>query len=226
MFEVELPPRKAQGGGHVFIFLSLFFLLLAFFVALNSIATFEINRTRAVLFSVTTTFSNEGADSLKPDWAVPLESPILMPEEFHRTLADLVATVFPLATVEPIRPDRMMEITVPAETVFVAGQADLRPEVGVLLDGIADGLVRHPPGLRYMAEITVDGAPVTPQGLAQGETLAISRAAALAKEIIRRGAPRTVLAAGVARGEGGNVRLTFRGRSDEAPTVDLHQLVR
>src|SRR3546814_12776738 len=49
----KLPPTKDSGS---YLFLSVFLLLLAFFILLNAISTFEETKSRAVMDSMSSTF--------------------------------------------------------------------------------------------------------------------------------------------------------------------------
>ena len=50
------PPAQDGRSGTVFVFLSLFLLVLAFFIVLVTISTVETAKSKAVLTSVTSTF--------------------------------------------------------------------------------------------------------------------------------------------------------------------------
>lgn len=226
MLETEVPTPKEQGDKNIILFLSLYLLLLAFFIVLNSVSTLEEEKTYAVITSVATTFGWEGSRGFEVKPPASVEGKFLEPEEFLEAIADLVETAFPLAKIKVITPDRLMQVSVPPESLFVADEPRVLGEAVTFLVDVADALGQNPPGLRYETEVVVAGPWITARDLAPGETLEIARSGALAAELAERGAPPGTVAVGVDHDESGEVRLMFHVRSEDDPRVDFRQLAR
>lgn len=226
MSEVQVPNRKDEADKGIVLFLSLYLLLLAFFIVLNSISTIEEEKRYAVLTSVALTFGWEGSRGVEAQPPAVVEGQFLEPEKFHEKIADLVKTAFPLAQVKVVTPNRLMQVSVPAESLFVADEARFGGEAVAFLAEVADALGRNPLGVRYEAEIVVAGAWITARELAGGETLDIARAGALGSELGRLGAPPGTVVTGVDHDESGEIRLMFHIRPEEEPRVDFRELAR
>jgi hypothetical protein len=226
MLKVAASPRTGKDQKIFVVLLSLYLLLLAFFILLNSISRFEEGKTRAALTSVTTTFATKKSGTVDPQSSGTIESEFLAPSEFLKTLASLVTTSVPAAEVETITPDRLIQISLPVESLFVEGEPRFLPEAAPILQGVVDLLARHPPGLRFEAEVVLGAAPIAPHDPDQGETLEIARAGASARELARLGLPGSRVAVGVDQGDPDRIRFLFYVRSENRPTVDLHQIAR
>ena len=226
MLNDQVPAKKDVEDKNIILFLGLFLLLLAFFIVLNSISTIVEEKTYVVLTSVSLTFGWEGSAGRELNPPATVEGKFLSPEEFHEKVADLVKTAFPFAQVKIITPDRLMQISMPPESLFVADEPRLRSDAVTILGDIADALGRSPLGVRYETEAVVAGPWITGRELAQGETLEIARSGALAAELAAAGAPPGTVVAGVDHDESGEVRLRFYVRSEDEPRVDFRNLVR
>ncbi len=224
MFQAEPSPRTTWDHRIFVVFLSLYLLLLAFFILLQSISTFEEDKSGAALRSVTATFATNEVNRAESEFLPATDGTRLAPPELLERTAELVKTAFPVAMVEEVTPNRVIEISLPTESLFVEGEARLRPEATAILKGIADLLGRHPPGLRYETEILVGSPWTTERDLESGETLEIARAGAFARELGTDGLPGSRMAVGLDQGEPERVRLLFYVRSEDDPKVDFRQV--
>lgn len=130
---------KQKDSGPV-LFLSLFLLLLAFFILLNSLSTLEDTKTRAVISSVSATFKT----TKKPDMSVQIListlGPVPEPEEVISEIERLWVTAIPLTQSKIITPGREMEMTLPVNELFLNGEATLRADRQNLINVTADAL--------------------------------------------------------------------------------------
>jgi flagellar motor protein MotB len=224
MFDAEPSRPTTKDHGTFVVFLSLYLLLLAFFIILYSISTFEEERTAAALGSVTATFATSKYSRAESEYLPATDGTRLAPPELLERTAELVKTAFPVAEVEVVTPNRVIEISLPTESLFFEGEARLRPEAAAILRGIADLLGRHPPGLRYETEILVGSPWTTERDLKKGQTLEIARAGAFARELGSHGLPGSRMAVGLNQGEPERVRLLIHVRSEDDPKVDFRQI--
>lgn len=189
--------------------LSLQILMLAFFILLVSISSFDTPRVRSVLDSVQATFSDMPApadsdgDTSRAD-AIALAAIL---EE----LEGVLATALELDRVERVG-DGAVQLDMPADALFVADSAQLEPGRADLLKRIVAALDRRPPGYRYDLQALV-GAPAAP--VAEGadaaapSMTAIDRAGALARALLEGGAMPSGIAGGVLPGAPGRLRLVI-----------------
>jgi len=130
---------KQKDQGPV-LFLSLFLLLLAFFILLNSLTTLEETKTRAVLSSVSATFQTTKPADISVQILISTLGPVPEPEEVIDELQRLWVTAIPLTKSEVITPGREMEMTLQVNDLYLGGEATLRADRKGLLDATADAL--------------------------------------------------------------------------------------
>ena len=95
MDEILIPVAPRDGGhqGTVFVYLSLFFLILAFFIVLVAISTVEETKSKAVMHSLTSTFTTLQPSGDKPTDFTAKEGEVLGRQE--RKLAPIMAKMNP-----------------------------------------------------------------------------------------------------------------------------------
>ncbi|WP_142848952.1 hypothetical protein [Telmatospirillum sp. J64-1] len=209
----EQPQYRAEPPGASPLMLSVFLLLLAFFILLNSLSTYQDVRGQAVLESVKSTFSPQReSPSLMPERA-DLGEVLAAQQSFQDRLQSVMEGAIPAVRLNFIRAGRELEAVFHSDNLFVEDQVALRPGRGPFLDGIAAAMAAAPPGLRFEMDVMVgvaDGAmPV-------GETLEAARAGLVVREMGTRGLDGSALAIGMERGHPGRVRLVFRVRGQDA----------
>lgn len=186
--------------------LSVYLLLLAFFVVLNSISHFEQARTRAVTGSLNETFSADGLPTKKTVPLVSSRGDIVSDVEVLSRIGHLISTELALALVRELKPGHTMEVTVPVEALFLPGQESIDPLLRPLIEKVAASLAAPSRGIRYDVDILVAGE--------SGDDLAVGRSAFLASVFVQAGAPRRSVIAGVEHNSSGALRLLFHVRPE------------
>jgi len=187
--------------------LSLFLLLLVFFIVLNAQAERKADRTQAVLASLETRYPvftihprlREGHEP------VASRSGTVFAADRLEGLGDLFATAIAVSKVTVVTPGRLLEVRLPADSLFVPGTARLRTDRHGLIDRVIDSLRRPPAGGRLEVEafLAIDeGGHSQPPGPVQ-------RSAALARALTGGGAPAGSVSVGIERGLPGTARLQF-----------------
>lgn len=136
-----------------YLFLSLFMLLLAFFILLNALATFETHRAQAVMRSVQNTFQSRLEPDLRAEVLVPTLGVDPEPEAVTEELERIWLTAFPLATVDRLQPGNTFQLTMRFSDVFEPDSADLRPDRVALMRATATVLANRPEG--YLTQVQV-----------------------------------------------------------------------
>ncbi|MDJ0685653.1 MAG: hypothetical protein QNJ84_13190 [Alphaproteobacteria bacterium] len=147
------PMRVSDTGP--FLFLSLFLLLLAFFILLNAISTLEETKSRAVLSSVAATFQSKVVPDRQAEILISTLGPAPRPEDVTDDLERLWATAVPIAQIEVLSPGRVLQLSMPVTQVFVGGQAAVRADRRDLLRATAFALASRLPGLTVQLRMTV-----------------------------------------------------------------------
>jgi len=209
------PKPGAGGGGSVFLFLSLYLLILAFFILLVSISTIEEVKQQAAIESVTTTFTNIVPPTTEIVAVSSEEGDVDAGQEFQEKITGIFATSLRLAKVEIIQPGRLMRVQVPTDAMFFKKKAEIRPAQHPLLDRIVLALSGRPVGLRHDMELVIGSPYAGGKSLPIGQTLELSRAGVLARELLARGAPPDSVAVGIKPGNPNEINIWLFTRSME-----------
>ncbi len=182
--------------------LSLFLLLLAFFVLLSTLSRFEATRTKAVLGSLDATF--RAPDQVGFERRLEsLVGVLVGAERLENVVTDILRTAIALDTHEFLRVGAELTATLRVSDFFEASRATARPGIMELAELLADAVAAPPAGLRYEVDILLH--PVVDE-----VDLAVQRADMLAKIFSDGGTPDDGLAVGLTSGDTRNIRLVFR----------------
>lgn len=210
-----------RGDANAGLLLSLYLLLLAFFIVLYSISNREKVRSIAAIDSLTATFQIEGAKVLdvhqRAAVTVPFDSLATVKRELRRVFEQEV----PIANVHIFRRGDVMYVTVPAVAIFVPGTAELRLEPPTFLDGLAGALKRRNGDATLEVRFVVGTGRSFPRADAP-PGLPLRRSARLAGALDGRDLPGISVAAGVAVGYGGVIQILFlEPRPDDLATAGV-----
>ena len=196
--------RETPRNPLLMLVLSLYLLLLAFFVVLNTISNVEVTRLQAVSGSLNETFAAEGKPTPKTVKLVSSAGNIFSDTAFLSRVGNLIGTELALATVEEILPGRLMEVTMSADSLYIQGREAINPLRRSIVDRVAKALINPSPGVRYDVDILV--------GDSATDGLAVGRSAFLANAFALAGSPARSIAAGIEQGAPGQLRLLFHVR--------------
>ncbi|MDP6343322.1 MAG: hypothetical protein QF578_02795 [Alphaproteobacteria bacterium] len=220
--QVDRSPDAHRG---TLILLSLYLLLLAFFVLLNSVARFEDTRARQAIGSVNAEFrallpfTKTGRTSGTSDGI------FRGADAFRRELRKLFEDALPLAVFEPAKGGEALRLEVAAEDLFRPGEVDLRPRSRPLIDKLAAILARDRPGLRVEAELVLGAGASLPSGRDIGTAFSLRRAGSLAHALRRRGVPAEGIRVGLLPGDRDNVSLSFQLRDLAQAKITFEEAV-
>ena len=191
--------------------LSLQLLLLAFFILLVSMSSFDTQRVRSVLGSVQSAFSD--ASSTREGDAETNRADAIVLDAITDEIEGVLATALQLDRVERVG-GGAVDVELAAETLFAAGTAQLLPGRSEMLKRIVTALDRRPAGYRYDLDVLL-GRSGSEAGMSGGDlpappTLEIDRAGALAQAFQNSGAQESGIAAGLLPTAPGKLRLVIR----------------
>ena len=136
---IEIKNQKQKDGSPL-LFLSLFLLLLAFFILLNSMAELEKNKTRQVITSVSSTFKTISQANKFVQIHLSTLGPVPEPEDVIDEINNLWVTAIPLIKTEIITPGREMKISMHVDDIFEKGSVRLREDKQGLINQTANVL--------------------------------------------------------------------------------------
>lgn len=198
--------------------LSLFLLLLAFFIVLFNVSRADRGRTDAVGESLTSAFRTAGLQTTTPEIHASQSGEAPGPELALERLGDLVRTELRAAEIRVVRPGRLMQVRTATGDLFLPGSPELRAERGGFLWELARLVGTPVDGRRHKVEIYIGSDWITPDQMKGVIPVPISRAANLADQLIARGALAGTVMAGIRPDDDGTVTLLFRIDPEFRPT--------
>ena len=193
--------------------LSLKLLLLAFFILLNGISQFEVEKTRAVLESVNAVFNGRFA-------AIPSTGPepvVLAPFDYTDgalgDIGQLFRATLPAARVEITARGPALRIELSAGSLFRPGRAELQPGRGLLLGRLASALIREQAAGQPLVVELLHGLPSRGMHVvadAGPRALELLRAGLFAREMTGRGLAPDALSVGVVPNKPGVIQILIR----------------
>lgn len=249
-------PAASQGrdNGPV-LFLSLFLLLLAFFILLNALSTIETRKSRAVIESLSSTFRTDKQSNLKSERLVSLLGDVPNPEEVQQEMERLWSTAIPLAKVEDVTKGSTMQLVFPATDLFLGGEATLRGDRADLISATASVLAAKMDGYIASMEVVAEvpdatsvrtegplrkggdkipdvadlndpARPLVQSGALETGGLPFARMSGLAKALVKAGAPPDTFEVGFKNGDRDNIRIRFYIRPVGEAFVTFSDLAR
>lgn len=227
------PRAKGKDMGPI-MFLSLFLLLLAFFILLNTLSTFEEAKARKVIKSVTSTFKTELINETKAQIMISTVGPLPEANKIIENVEKLWVTAVPLVNVASLKDGSVMEMSVPIREIFVAGEIALRADRIDLINETAAVLEKPFDGniLELQLMIGVDSLErlkttlpkvvgtelddtVNPEEInleqpdEDNRSLAFARTAIAARSLVEAGAPKSQVSVGLMHSDPDVVRMRF-----------------
>lgn len=206
--------------------LSLYLLILVFFIVLVSISAREELKSTKVMDSVASTFAPGSRSATHLANLPDVDGQEMAGHTFHKRIANLVSERLRVAKVTVVKPGEVMRISLPADSLFRSGTADIRAFQDSLLDRIVAELGNRPPGLYFELEFAIGSPYAIGVSLPISATLEVDRAGAFARRMLTLGAPPNAISVALRPGDPQDVTLTFlvRGRDEEdAHLVDPNQ---
>lgn len=116
--ELERPKKVVQGGGWVLLSLALFILLLAFFIVLNTLTTFQEARFSAVQSSVQQAFAPDIFGETKGAGETDVQEPATDSGSAFNELEEMLKAEIGLIAVQRSADNKTMVISLPEDVVF------------------------------------------------------------------------------------------------------------
>ncbi len=201
------------------IFLGLFLLVLAFFILLVSISTFEQVKSDAVMDSLTSTFTAVLPPTTDPVEFNAKDGDILAGEAFQQQITTTFSTAIQVEQVDVVQAGRLMRLQLRTNQLFVADAVEVREDVLPVVDRIIAVLSNRPPGLRQDMEIIIGSSTAEGGALPVSETLEMQRVGSLAATFVSRGAPPDSVAIGLKQGNPLEISFWFWVRSQQETAI-------
>ncbi len=209
--------KPVQRDWTTMVFVSLYLVLLAFFLVLNALSTKEESKVRMVLESIDAKFrgpfyvENGVIDVTQRPGVVRVKNDAL--DEIGVLLRGIA--IDPDANVDTN--GDILRVTIRTHVLFAPTSATLRSNQSGLLDTLADILQRSDGGETVDTGLMINtGAALLKPGTAAAD-LAARRAASLSAALVSRGVAATTVAAGLNTGNSTTTLMTFKRRRPTSP---------
>ncbi len=216
--------RSSEDHGNV-VLMSLYLLLVAFFVLLNSMAQFEEFRIEEAMGSVKSEFRNE--------WATADTGPSLPSQkgrapavdDFHGEVRQFFEELLPVDHVDLVRQGDIIRLAVPIDDLFRPDEVTPRPRGGPFLDRLAVSLKQKRPGLQAEVEMVLGTGITLPGGDNAVGAFELRRVSSLAHAMRRRGVAAPAVRTGLVPGDPGQISFIFRLHDETRARVTFSEMV-
>jgi len=222
---------KSDAGRTITLFLALYLLILAFFILLVSISSVEEVKSKALMESLTSTFSSVLPPRMDLTAFNATTGDFLAADEFQRQVTGLFSTIVGIVKVDVIQPGRMMRVEMDADGLFEVDQAVIREGQYGFMDRLVAALSASPPGLRFEMEFVVPAPWKKDQTLPIDKNLSVDRAGAFARDLLARGVPPGAVSIGLKGSDEKTVEIWFhirgidenRIRFEDSPLIKVRK---
>lgn len=199
---------KARKETTSIIFVSLYMLLLAFFIFLQSISVFKEERVRSVLGSVEVAFQGFSRDTPAEQQKKRAGEEQGM-QAFHAKLKTVFETAVPLIEAETRDEGTRLQLSLPLSQLFGTGSTEPRESLESFFDDVAATLIARDRDLSTEMEILIETGVALPALSGADRDLATRRLTALLRLFTDKGVPARNLSIGIAPGEGRRIHFSF-----------------
>ncbi|MAZ02263.1 MAG: hypothetical protein CMN56_03915 [Sneathiella sp.] len=207
MIEPMTGPAVTKSANSV-IFVSLYLLLLAFFIFLHSISVIQEDRMRTVLGSVQVAFNGLSRDT-PADRQRKLSGEEQGTQEFYAKLKNVFETAVPLVEAHTSRDGTQLQFSVPLRQLFAYRSIELRETLDSFINEVAAMLISRNGNAATDLEILIGTGMTLPSVDDVADDIAALRASYLAATMMDRGVPSRNLSIGMAAGDAGLVHFSF-----------------
>lgn len=215
----ELEATKAGQDASINTFVSIYLLLLAFFVVLNAISNQRVAKAGAVLESLNSAFQRQFAPPASVLDIISEPRAVAPTDEFLAEVRGLLASVFDVDANFPTTGGNLLEVEMPVSQLFEPGSVALKPEIETFLERFSELAVGGQPGERREVEFQFSAEPDE-----VGDNLRIRRAGRLARLLESRAVPATSIAVALKDGAEGTVTVAFRSLEESRAALTFAEL--
>jgi len=204
--------KRAVGSSTTLVFVGLYFLLLAFFIYLNSLSVPVEEKINSVIGSIDVAFKGKEELSQQPE-DNSQSSDKLGLATFHAELKQVYETSIPLVQSEINEAGDQLQFTIPISQLFPDGVVHFRENRTELFQNTARVLIKRSNIKPTDMEILIGVGSDFPTANEVRESLAIKRANSLVQNFIKEGVPSRSVFIGLAEEGEEQVYFKFYERS-------------
>jgi len=200
---------EQNGSGMATLMVSLYLVVLAFFILLNSISVKDVQKTQNAINSLTSVFSNQKGNS-----DLKMESPAIFDFNFivsnyFDSIEDVIRSVFQVENVTMERSGNSLSITIPINIFFYGDEQGLKKQQREFLDSISSILKEEQYGAQVYFDFKVDSFSYLNNFKEQAENEDVARTSLIIDYLLSKGVPRQLISGGIRFNEKNNVTIDF-----------------
>ena len=223
------PSERKSSDHNLLATLSLFLLILAFFILLNALSQLETDRTRMVIESVNEAFRGRivSTRSVAPHPAAVGQ--LDDGQVLVKTIEQLFQNTIPAVETAVSADASTLRLDLAASALFRRDRVALRRGRELLFERVAEALLDHGKRGRYFEVDLLHGIPAAREATvaeAGGRSLEIGRVSALVRLLEQQGIAPERLAAGILPDQPADVQVQIRIYDEPPPQGDFEALVR
>lgn len=215
-------PSVTLNDPSVSLFLSLYLILLAFFILLSAVSSISAGKSAAAVGSVNAAFrSDTPAEVLTGDSILLVRGAGQLDRNLLGSVRANFTSAFPNDEVVETIVGTAVRFVVAADRVFQPGSSVVHEDAGDLLEKLAVSLETSALGFRNEVEVVLRTGPDLHSIGGPERRQLIERAGALAREIVSKGVHARSVQVGLRAGTPGTIAFSFRQTDEAAPVVDF-----
>lgn len=215
-FDYQDNVQEENKNGTNFLFVSLYSLVLAFFILLFSYSTIAQKKVRETVDSVKSTFSTPGIGEMQDAMEQPPLGTELPLHTYYAEIKKVAVEEMQIDEAQIIERGNVLIFRLPVYLFFKEGTAQV-DDKRLFMARLADDLVNNPVGKELNVEFMLgrDAQPaVGAQEKKPGVQLSVFRAGAFARALVGMGVDENTIYTGLSEGDPDFFTLTFSPRAE------------
>jgi len=192
----------------VVVFLGLYLLLLAFFILLNTISSFDAKKSESAKDSVGAAFSDILPPVLRAREEKISKGAVLALDSYQGQVQAALATIISLVETTSLG-EGQLRVNTSVEELFDAKGEELNEDALAFMDKIARVLRRKEPGVRRQLEIVIGVGDTLPEQVDAGSSTELRQVSVFIHQLVEREVEPGLISIGLSPGNEGGIVMFF-----------------
>jgi hypothetical protein len=204
----QAPADAPNEDPTVVIFLGLYLLLLAFFILLNTISTFDEEKSEQAKDSVGAAFSEILPPALRAEEEMVSKGAVLELNSYQGQVQAALATILKLVETTSTGQGQL-RVSTDVELLFDEKGENFNEDAIAFMDKISRVLRREQSGVRREVEIILGVGDILPEKVDAGSSQALRQVATFLHQLVERDVPPELISIGLSPGSEGGILMFF-----------------
>ena len=204
----QAPVEGPKEDPTIVVFLGLYLLLLAFFILLNTISSFDEDRAEKAKDSVGVAFSEIMPEVLRSNDEMVSKGAVLELDSYQGQVQAALATILKLIETTSLG-NGQLRVSTSVEQLFDAKGEEFNDEALDFMDKISRVLRREQAGVKREIEIILGVGDSLPDKVDAGSSLRLRQVAQFLHQLVKREVPQELISIGLSPGTDGGILMFF-----------------